>query len=142
MKVLFDSNVILDVILDREPFAAVAARLMARVEMGQLSGVVGATTVTTIHYLVSKAAGEDQARRAVDSLLTLLEVAPVGREVLELAARSPLGDFEDAVLHEAGRLAGCQVLVTRNLADFGRAEILVESPSALEAALSAAEGSG
>ncbi|MDY0088726.1 MAG: PIN domain-containing protein, partial [Coriobacteriia bacterium] len=52
---LFDTNVVLDVLLDREPHAEVAARLLSLVDQGRLDGMVCATTVTTIHYLASKA---------------------------------------------------------------------------------------
>lgn len=55
MRVLFDTNVVLDVLLDREPHAGVAARLFALVDRERLDGVVCATTVTTIHYLAAKA---------------------------------------------------------------------------------------
>ena len=63
MKVLFDTNVVLDVLLDREPFASVAAQLLSLADKGRIQGVLCATTVTTIHYLATKAVGRRQAAR-------------------------------------------------------------------------------
>jgi predicted nucleic acid-binding protein len=131
VKVLFDTNVILDLLLDRAPFSAVAAQLCARVERGDLEGCLCATTVTTVRYLAAKVVGASSARQHLRQLLALLEVAPVNRLVLEAALSAPFADFEDAVVHEAARHAGAQGLVTRNVGDFKRATLPVYSPMEL-----------
>ncbi len=80
MRVLFDTNVVLDLMLDREPFALSAAQLFSKVETKELSGFLGATTVTTIHYLASKAVGAKRAQSEVTKLLVI-----VHRKVAEAA---------------------------------------------------------
>lgn len=122
MRVLFDTNVVLDLLLDREPFGADATELAA-----------------TIHYLVTKARGGERARSHVRSLLQIFEVAPVTRPVLEAALELPCPDFEDAVLHEAAREVGAAAIVTRDPADFPPAGLAVFSPRELLAALAAGE---
>jgi predicted nucleic acid-binding protein len=139
VKVLFDTNVVLDLLLDRVPFAAAAAELAARVERGELAGYLGATTITTVHYLSSKAVGRDRARQHVGGLLQLFEVAPVTRPVLAAALDLPFGDFEDAVLHEAAREAGARAIVTRDPRDFAGSRLAVFTPQELLAALAAGE---
>ena len=129
MKVLFDTNVILDVLLDREPFASNASFLLSLVEQSEIVGFVCATTVTTIHYLATKALGPRPASQHIRSLLSLFVVAPVNRVVLENAIASPIEDFEDAVLHEAACHAGAQYIVTRNVADFKNAKLPVFAPN-------------
>ncbi|MFL6196837.1 MAG: type II toxin-antitoxin system VapC family toxin [Thermoanaerobaculia bacterium] len=136
MKVLFDTNVVLDVVLDRQPFRDVAAELLARVERKELAGFVGATTITTFYYLVARASSQQVARSAVRDLIGLFQVAPVDREVLSLAAASSMKDFEDAVLCEAGALAGADAVVTRNPQDFQGSRLKVFSPQALQTLLS------
>lgn len=142
MRVLFDTNVVLDFLLDRKPFSAVAARLVARVERGEIEGLLGATTVTTLHYLLAKEIGPDRALDSVRKLLTLFRAAPVDGRVLALALELPFEDFEDAVLHEAARLVGARLIVTRNGDDFAGATLLIDSPDELEAALSAQHDEG
>lgn len=135
MRVLFDTNILLDVLLNREPFVHASSRLLARVERRQIEGMISATSITTIDYLVSKAVGRKGAAEGVRTLLSLCTIAPVDRDVLELALVAGFRDFEDAVLHEAGRIAGADVLVTRNADDFKAGSLLVHSPVELESAL-------
>ena len=94
------------VLLDRAPHADAAARLFAQVETGLLPACLCATTVTTIHYIAEKTVGDRAARAHVASLMSMLELAPVTRQVIEHALASPMADFEDAVLAHAARLAG------------------------------------
>jgi len=128
MKTLFDTNVILDVLLDREPFSNDASFLLSKVEQSEIIGFICATTVTTIHYLITKALGHQAASRHIKSLLSLFVIAPVNRVVLENASDSKFNDFEDAVLHEAACHAGAKYIVTRNIADFKISALPVFEP--------------
>lgn len=132
---LFDTNVVLDVLLDREPFAGAAAYLFGRVESSELDAFLCATTLTTIHYLAAKALDRDRARLLVKQLLALFEIAPVNRPILESATDLGFADFEDAVLHEAARHAGVQAIVTRDPKGFARASLIVYTPKLLQKAL-------
>ncbi len=136
MRVLFDTNVILDVLLDRQPFNDSASPLFAKVEQGDLTGVLGATTLTTIHYLTAKALGKPVARITVRKLIGLFQIAAVDRGILARAEGSSIEDFEDAVLHEAGLAAEVDAVVTRDPKDFRSSRIPVFSPQQLHATLS------
>lgn len=138
MRVLFDTNVVLDVLLARPPHAAPAIELFDWVARRELDGMLGATTVTTIFYLASKAAGPALARRHVTTLLGLFEVAAVGRAALADALALGFGDYEDAVLHEAARHAGATGIVTRDPKGFAAATLTVYSPAELLRLLKAA----
>lgn len=136
MRVLFDTNVILDVLLARQPFVADAAQLLGMAERREIDGFVCATTVTTIYYLLSKATSDATARSSIDRLLRFLDAAPVNRTVLHVALTLAFPDFEDAVLHEAARASRADAILTRNTADFQNATLPVYPPHALLAALS------
>lgn len=131
MRILFDTNVVLDVLLDREPFSTIAAQLFSKIEVGDLSGYVCATTITTVHYLATRAVGADRAKQEVGKLLILFEIAPVNRSILEAALESKFTDFEDAVVHEAAVHVGAQGIVTRDIPGFKWAKIPVYSPGEL-----------
>jgi predicted nucleic acid-binding protein len=135
MKILFDTNVVLDLLLARQPFVDHAAQLFASVERAEIDGYVCATTVTTIHYLLAKQVGSPQAIVGVSNLLNLFEVTPVTRAVLTGALAIKFRDFEDAVLHEAAHLSGVDAIVTRNLSDFARALLPIYDPPTLLAVL-------
>lgn len=133
MRILFDTNVILDALLERLPFVKEASWLLARVERGEVVGFLGATTVTTVYYFTKKSYDSGRARTQIRRLLRLFEVAPVGRGVLEGALDDGFEDYEDGVLHEAGQRAGVEAVVTRNPGDYERAELPVYTPEQLRA---------
>ncbi|MBM3263041.1 MAG: PIN domain-containing protein [candidate division Zixibacteria bacterium] len=131
MNILFDTHVVLDVLLKRLPHAPTAARLFAAVEHRFLTGFVAATTMTTIFYLAEKVAGASQARQDIRRLLTLFTVAPVNRPVLDDALQGQFADYDDAVLHEAARHIGAEGIVTRNGGDFTAATLRIYTPDEL-----------
>ncbi len=137
MKILFNTDIVLDLLLDRQPHSLFAGKLFSRVEGGAVSGYLCATAVTTFHYLAAKVIGARRARAEVDRLLSLFEIAPVNRGVLTGALQAGFSDFEDAVTHEAARQVDAQAIVTRNLRDFRRAAIPVYSPGDMLAVLEA-----
>lgn len=131
MKILFDTNVILDALLDREPFSHAALQLFTQVETGKLTGILSTTTVTTIFYLATKVLDKAPAIEAITQLLRLFEVAPVHRLVLEEALSLDFSDFEDAILCQAGVHAGAQAILTRDRLGFKKASIGVYTPEEL-----------
>ena len=131
MRVLFDTNIVLDLLLDREPFSRDAQILVGMVERGEISGVLCATTVTTIHYLVSKSLGKEKATEIIGSLLKLFEVASVTRVVLEDALKADDRDYEDSVLYKAAYHSGADMIVTRDRSGFAKSDIPVMNPKEL-----------
>ncbi len=137
MKALFDTNVILDHMLEREPHADAAERLLSLVDAGAIEGVICATTATTIHYLASKAVGAKPAAEYLRTLLAIFDVACVDRDILRDALDADFSDYEDAVLHQAALEAGAVAIVTRNGKDFVRSKLPVFEPVELLAAMQA-----
>jgi predicted nucleic acid-binding protein len=137
---VFDTNIVLDVMLDREPFVAASAEVLSRVETGDLTGYICATTVTTIYYLVNRGFGAERSLTEVKKLLSLFEIAPVSRVVLERALDLGLADYEDAVLHEAARQVDARGIVTRNSRHFKKATLPVYTPEELSRVLDLRDG--
>jgi len=98
VRVLIDTNIVLDFLLQREPFTQDAELIFQAIDSGQIIGYVTATTLTDIFYISRKhTRSVEQARQAVLETLTAMVICPVNRAVLESAFRSGLADFEDAV---------------------------------------------
>ena len=127
MKILFDTNIVLDVLMDRLPYSEAAVELFSKVEDGTIIGYLCGTTITTVFYLTAKTIGAARAQEEIKKLLSLFEVAPVNRHVLEAALVLDFNDFEDAVIHEAACHVGADVIVTRNQRDFLKSKITVYS---------------
>ena len=125
MKILLDTNIVLDVLMDRAPFTDSAVELFSKVEDGTVIGYLCGTTITTVYYLTAKAVGAARARKELGKLLTIFEIAPVNRHVLESALAAGFADFEDAVIHEAARHAGADAIVTRDRKDYKKSRLAV-----------------
>lgn len=135
MIALVDTNVVLDVMLAREPHLEASSMVLAAVETGRVRGLLCATTLTTIHYITERHLGNQRSLEAIGKLLSIFGIAAVNQAVLGSAAKREMPDFEDAVLHEAALQAGAQCIVTRNLDDFGSSVIPVYTPPQFIAAL-------
>jgi predicted nucleic acid-binding protein len=112
--VLFDVNVVLDVLLDRAPHVTASAAVFAAVETGAAKGLLAAHAVTTIHYLIRREMAPAKARRILSAILGVFDIAPVDAAVIRDALDLPCSDFEDAVTAAAARAAHCDCIVTRD----------------------------
>ena len=126
---LLDVDVVLDVLLDRRPHVGVAGALWAAGERGACRLSLSAHAVTTIFYLASRQRDAKSARAAVEALLAVFTVATVDEKVLRRAATLEMPDFEDAVTAAAAERAGCDAVVTRNLADYDASPIPAIDPA-------------
>ncbi|MCU0552510.1 MAG: PIN domain-containing protein [Leptolyngbya sp. Prado105] len=132
MRILFDTNILLDAILRREPFTADAAFLIRAVGADQIKGFVSATTLTDIYYVVRRQTKSvEMAMNAVTDILDIMEVCTVDRHVLEQAILSNQSDFEDAVQIACAIAFGLDAIVTRDVAGFTDSAIQVLSPDVL-----------
>lgn len=137
MKVLIDTNIVLDLLLDREPFSENASAVFAHIEHSRVEASLCATTLTTLDYLLGRSLSAKQARQTIQRLLELFEIATVNRSVIEEALASRMTDFEDSVLAYSANLAGADLIVTRNTKDFRRSPVKAVTPTEFLAVFSA-----
>ena len=129
MKVLLDTNVVLDVWLAREPYWRDAARLLGSIEKREIEGYVCPTTVTTLHYLGKKILGEKRTRELLASLLQIFKIGGLTSQEFEYALKSKIPDFEDAVIEAVSVGSGVNVIATRNIKDFKLSKVPAKEPS-------------
>ncbi|MEH2336169.1 PIN domain-containing protein [Nostoc sp.] len=115
---LFDSDMLLDILAQRQPFVVASARALNTVMQNQVQGYVSGHAVTNIFYILRRQVGNEVARELLAKLLQHLQVANVTDEVIRQALNSPIKDFEDAVTSAAALTAGLEIIVTRNTPDF------------------------
>ena len=134
-KLLLDTSVVLDVLLERRPRRAASAAVWAAVETGKVDGLLAAHAATTVHYLVSRERGRAVGERTLNAILRVLGVAPVDSKVIQNAIALAWPDFEDAVTAAAAAQAGCDLIVTRDPRGFPRSPVTVLPPEAAVAFL-------
>lgn len=128
MKAMFDLNVLLDVLQARQPWMRASGELCARAVRGDMEGLVASHAVTTLHYVLRKYAGPEIATKDTDWLLAFFTVVPADKSVFLRARALPMSDFEDAVVAASAESARCDIVLTRNLADFVQSPIHALSP--------------
>ena len=125
MKVLFDTNILLDIALNRTPFVEHAALLWRLAEQKEITACLSNTSVTDIFYIVNKHAGKEKARGFIADILDTFKLVDIDEEGFRQALAEDMADFEDAVQYVICTRNGCDVLATRNKADYGkRSEVL------------------
>ena len=129
--ILLDTDVLLDVALDRTPHADAAAELLDHLERAPRSAFVAWHTISNFYYLVSPARGKLGARQFLVDLTRFVMVAPSDTDALRFAASLPLPDFENALQVAAARACGASVIATRNTRDYRRSPIPARTPRAL-----------
>jgi len=131
LKILFDTNVVLDVMLLRKPFFESSALVLAEVERKNIEGFVCSTTITTIHYLVEKSKGRKETLSQIKNLLKIFQVTQVDKSCLESALNSKIVDYDDAVLEESASRERIDGIVTRNEKDFKQSKLYIYNPEEL-----------
>ncbi len=127
--ILLDTDVLVDVALDRGDHADSAAQLLDLVENGDVRAAVAWHSMSNLYYLVAPAHGGVRTRDFIVQLISFVDVAKTGTEAMRYAAGLPLADFEDAMQVAAARACGARWIVTRNLRDYTRSPIPAVSPS-------------
>ncbi len=137
-RLLIDVNLVLDVLLDRRPYAAAASAVWSAVEEGRAEGLLSAHAVTTIHYLNARAVGGKAARETTEAIVSVFAIAAVDDRVVRAALSLGWRDFEGAVTAAAARQARCAAIVTRNPRDFAGSPVRVVTPAEANAWLQVA----
>jgi predicted nucleic acid-binding protein len=129
MRILLDTNVVLDVLLRREPGQAEAAALWQAVDDGQLTAYMPASAITDVFYVARRLTDLVRARQSVQICLDAFSVAAVDRAVLERAQALSGSDFEDNVQIACAEANGLAAIVTRDPSDYEGSPIAVWSPA-------------
>ncbi len=124
-RIFVDTDILLDLLAEREPFYEFSARLFSQADRNSLEIVVSSLSFGTLNYLLSKIYSAEQARMKLLKFKTLVKVLAVSDKIVELALSSDFKDFEDALQYYTAIENNIKVLLTRNLKDFRKAEITV-----------------
>ena len=125
---LLDTDILIDVALDRHPHAESSSELLDRIERSSRRAFVTWHTLSNFYYLVTPARGDADTRDFIAELVRFVAVAPADTPALRYAVSLPIRDFEDAMQVAAARACGAGHIVTRNVRDFGRSPIPAITP--------------
>jgi predicted nucleic acid-binding protein len=121
LKILIDTNIIVDVALERHPFYPESQRILSLAYQQQIEGYISASTVSDLYYIIRKVKGRSLTLEFLQSILTFCSVAPVDRAVITTAFAANFKDFEDAIQYSTAVASQMDAIVTRNPSDFTNA---------------------
>lgn len=128
-KLFIDINIVLDVLLEREPYAGASQRLLSFIEDGRAKGYLSALSYPAIYYIVAKGTTPKKAISCIRDVLKLLEVSASDKKTIERAIEINLKDFEDSLQAASAEASSCDYIITRNARDYKGCNIPPISPS-------------
>lgn len=129
MKVLLDTNVVLDLLLGREPFANLAKEIFILIEQKKIDGFLVPTSITTIYYLLNRQLDKNSSNDAIKTLLELFEITKLDKEVLLNSLKNNGIDFEDSVIYTSGDFSDIDIIITRDKKGFKNSKVKVLTPA-------------
>lgn len=130
-KVFLDTNVLLDFLLDREPFNNDIAEIIELSITESLKLCVSPITITDTNYIIGRSEGARAANRKTKKILELVTVETVGETTIKKSSNSKFRDFEDGVQNFCAVEAKHNIIVTRNIKDFKESELSIMTPKEL-----------
>ena len=127
-KIFIDTNILLDVLLERSEFYQAATRIWTDCESGKAKGCISAISLNNLHFIMSRKAGKNRALASVRIVLNIFTVIPLDEKILRLAAELPHKDFEDAIQLFSAVQTKADCIITRDTNHFPNEYLPVLSP--------------
>ena len=128
-KIFIDTDIILDLLLQREPFFKSAHELFIKIENKELEAYVSALIIWNIYYLVEKYSSRKKAHQKVSELRILLKIIPVDDKIIDSSLQSDFKDFEDSIQYFAAKSKNINIIITRNKKDYRTGDIALMTAS-------------
>lgn len=123
MKVLIDTNIVLDVLLNRKPFVEDAVKAFRQAEKGQIEAYITASSVTDLVYILRKAYSLNEIKTHLKEMFPFIKIVGINPAMITGALDKDAPDFEDAVMMECARQSGMEMIITRNKSDFKNSDV-------------------
>lgn len=127
-KVFIDSDVLIDIATEREPFFPASQAVFSLAESGVFLAYTSPNSITNIYYILTKLSSASKARVFIRKTLEIVRVADVDHDSVLQALESKFFDFEDGVQNYCALRNRCDYIITRNIRDYEFSEIRVLDP--------------
>ena len=131
MKVLIDTNVILDVLCKRQDFFEDSSMVMKYCEVDKIDGVISALSIPNIIYIMRKELDAEKTKDIIEKLQLIFTVADLKADDIKKALSLDFNDFEDALQSACASRIKADYIVTRNIRDFKNSRVIAIKPSEL-----------
>lgn len=125
IKLFVDTDIILDLLAEREPHYIHSAKLFTLIDQQKIAAFTSPLVFANLHYLLKNLTSNANALKNLRKLKTLISILPVDERVVEQSLNSDFSDFEDAIQYFTAVNNGISTLVTRNISDYKKSKITV-----------------
>lgn len=129
MKVLIDTNVLIDVATERQPHFLDSDRILSLAEQNQIEGYIAASTFGDLYYIINRSKGRIITLEFIQKICQFCRIATVNTAVIEMALNANFNDFEDGIQYSCAIVNQLDIIVTRNPQDFPVTTPLILTPS-------------
>lgn len=128
-NILIDTDVLMDLFFDREPFAKFSTEILNRCEEKRLNGFITPVIICNVYYLLRKTAKHQLIIEKIKQLLSIIEIIEMDKDVVLDALNSEFKDFEDALQNfSAVQIGKINIILTRNIKDFKKSDLAILTP--------------
>ena len=127
-RIFLDTDVIMDFLTMREPFAIESMKLMEYSNRNALELNISSLSLSNVHYLISRIENKSKARDKVKGILKLVETLSVHKSTINKAAYSEFKDFEDGIQNFCAKENGLNSIITRNVKDYAKSNLSIQTP--------------
>lgn len=131
MKILIDTNVILDVLCNRKEFVDDSAKVFKLCEVKKLTGYISALSIPNIVYIMRKELDEEKIREVIEQLSLVFDIVDLKGDDLKKAANLNFNDYEDAVQSQQAMRIKADYIITRNIKDYKNSKVMAIKPTEL-----------
>jgi len=118
VKIFLDTDLILDLLTQREPFYSSTVSLFNLIENKKIIAYTSLVVCANIYYILRKFKGKKEAHQALSRLRLLFKIVPIGEDIIDHALASDFQDFEHAIQYYTATASNIPILITRNTNDF------------------------
>ncbi|MBI4977157.1 MAG: PIN domain-containing protein [Spirochaetes bacterium] len=124
-KVFLDSDVILDLLLNREPDVQFIEQLFTKIEVGDIEGYTSSLVFSNVYYVLRKYTNHEKAMSGIKKLQQIIRILNVGKNEICSASESDFNDFEDAIQIYTAKNNKIKVIITRNKQDYKKSDLII-----------------
>lgn len=137
-QVFMDTNIVIDFLANRQPFAMDAAKLFDLAVNGKVRIFIAAVSYNNIYYILRQSMSGNATLRLLEELADMTEITDVTAAVIRQSLKTDFKDYEDAIqYHSALSIPDLDFIVTRNTKDFKKSKLAVLTPTEALASFSA-----
>ncbi|HOO85899.1 MAG TPA: PIN domain-containing protein [Prolixibacteraceae bacterium] len=127
-KLFLDTNVVIDLLGERDPFYVSAAKIATLADKGKIQIFVSALTYSTVYYLLSRFENKEIVKEKIRKFKVIAETPDLNDMIIDKGLASKFSDFEDSLQYHSAVKKECNIIITRNSKDFKESEIPVLTP--------------